>query len=451
MKPIKYLLLFLAAAALLPAAELKIPIEKYKLKNGMRVILSRDNATPVVSVYVIFDVGARSEEKGRTGFAHLFEHMMFQGSKNAPKGVHFKTVESNGGNLNGSTHSDFTDYFEVLPSNKLAVALWLEADRMRGLNITEENLANQKEAVKQERRLRADNQPYVTAILDQWPELAFRNWSSSHSLIGSYEDLNAASVGDVAKFFKTFYAPNNAALVIVGDFQTAEVKKLVETYFGSIEPQPQPKHPDLSEPPMTEPRSTVVSDPLAKVPAVIIGYPGPRRRSPEFYALVLADMLLTAGDSSLFQKNLVKGAQSVIQYEANLGWPFGGPPDYKHPNLYALFLLHKPGFQGKQIVEQVQQEIAKLQTEGVSAEDLARTKTLLRSSRMNELQSSARRAALLGQYEIFDGDPNFINTEFDAYMAVTPEQVQAAVTKYLKPGVRTVMEIAPAPPKEEKK
>src|SRR5690242_15161126 len=172
--------LFLAGAA-----EVTIPIEKYELKNGLRVILSQDNATPVVAVYIIYDVGARSEEKGRTGFAHLFEHMMFEGSANAPKGTHYSAIESNGGVLNGSTHPDFTDYFETLPSNKLATALWLESDRMKALSINEENLKNQKEAVKQERRLNFDNQPYATAIVDVWPTLVFGNWQSSHSLIGS--------------------------------------------------------------------------------------------------------------------------------------------------------------------------------------------------------------------------------------------------------------------------
>lgn len=181
----KYLLMIaILLCAALQAAQPVIPIEKYSLKNGMRVILSRDNAVPVVTVYMIFDVGARAEEKGRTGFAHLFEHMMFEGSAHAPKGTHFKTVESNGGTLNGSTHPDYTDYFEVLPSNKLAVALWLESDRMRSLDITQENLANQKEAVKQERRLSFDNRPYATAIVDQWPQIAFQNWHNSHSLIG---------------------------------------------------------------------------------------------------------------------------------------------------------------------------------------------------------------------------------------------------------------------------
>src|SRR6266513_4737331 len=252
----KYLYILLLAP-LLAAADFTVPLEKHTLPNGMRVILSQDSAVPVVAVYMIYNVGARSEEKGRTGFAHLFEHMMFEGSANAPKGTHFATIESNGGTMNGSTHPDFTDYYEVLPSNKLATALWLESDRMRNLAISEETLKNQKEAVKQERRLSFDNQPYATAIVDVWPTLMFRNWQSSHSLIGSFEDLNSSSVADVSRFFKTYYAPDNAALVIVGDIQPAETKKLIESYFGDIPSQPPPKRPDLSEPAGFEARKTL--------------------------------------------------------------------------------------------------------------------------------------------------------------------------------------------------
>jgi predicted Zn-dependent peptidase len=449
MKTLLLLSLFLCAGVALAATgDFRIPFEKRQLKNGMRVILSPDRSVPVVSVYLIYGVGARSEEKGRTGFAHLFEHMMFQGSANAPKGRHFRLVESNGGTLNGSTHPDFTDYFEVLPSNKLGVGLWLEADRMRGLAITEENLANQKEAVKQERRLSFDNQPYATAIVDRWPEVAFRNWGNSHSLIGSFEDLNAATVQDVAKFFRTYYAPNNAVLVLSGDIDTAEAMKLVETYFGDIEPQPQPKHPDLAEPPGAKPRSEVHKDPLAQVPAVVIGYPGPVRRSPDFYALGMLDILLTGGESSRFQQNLVKGKQSVIQFEANLGWPFAGPSDYKDPGVYAIFVLHSPAFQGGQIVEQAQEEIARIQKDGVDPNELTRARTFLRAQRIGQLQSSLRRAMLLGQYELLDGDPGHINTEIAQFLAVTPEQIQAAANQYCVPKKRFVLEIVPAPKPE---
>jgi zinc protease len=438
-----------AGGVMLASTDFKIPFEKYTLNNGMRVILSADKSVPVVSVYVIYGVGARSEEKGRTGFAHLFEHMMFQGSANAPKGQHFKLVESNGGSLNGSTHPDFTDYFEVLPSNKLAVGLWLEADRMRSLAINQENLANQKEAVKQERRRNFDNQPYATAIVDHWPQISFQNWQNSHSLIGSFEDLNAASVEDVTKFFKTYYAPNNAVLVISGDFEIPAAKKLVETYFGDVEAQPQPKHPDLSEPGGVKPRSEVYKDPLAQVPAVVIGYPGPPRRSPDYYALGMLDVLLTGGDSSRFQQDLVKGKQSVIQYEANLGWPFAGAADYKDPGHYAAFLLHNPKFKGSEIVEQVQGEIARIQKEGVDAKELNRVKTLFRAGAIAQLQTSLQRARLLGQYELLDGNPDFINTELASFLAVTPGELQAAARKYCVPEKRFVLQVVPAPKTEK--
>jgi predicted Zn-dependent peptidase len=434
---------------MLGATDFKIPFEKYTLKNGMRVVLAPDKSVPVVTVYLIYAVGARSEEKGHTGFAHLFEHMMFEGSANVPKGQHFKVVESNGGNMNGSTHPDFTDYFEVLPANKLAVGLWLESDRMRSLAITQENLANQKEAVKQERRLSFDNQPYSTAIVDTWPQISFQNWQNSHSLIGSFEDLNASSVEDVTKFFKTYYAPDNAVLVLAGDIDVPEAKKLVETYFGDIPGQPQPKHPDMTEPATVTPRTEVYKDPLAQVPAVVIGYPGPKRRSPDYYALGVLDALLTGGDSSRFQLNLVKGKQSVIQYEANLGWPFAGPSDYQDPGLYAMFLLHSPAFKGADIVEQAQAEIAKIQKDGVDLKELNRARTYLRAATIGRLQSSLERARLLGEYERFDGNPDYVNTELASYLAVTPEQIQAAAKKYCVPERRFVLEIQPAPKTEK--
>ena len=430
--------------AVLQAAHPQIPIEKFSLKNGMRVILSRDNAVPVVSVYLIYDVGARAEEKGRTGFAHLFEHMMFEGSANAPKGTHFKMIQANGGVMNGQTHPDYTDYFETLPANKLAIGLWLESDRMRSLNITADNLANQKEAVKQERRLSFDNQPYNTALVDRWPELAYQNWQNSHSLIGSFEDLNAASVADVAKFFKTYYAPNNAVLVLVGDIQIAEAKKLVEEYFGDIPSQPKPRIPDLAEP-SPKSRSDIYHDIHAKVPAVVIGYPGPVRHSPDYYAIGMIDVLLTGGPSSRFQLDLVKGKQSVIQYQAELGWPFCSSQDYKDPADYAMFLLYKPNFTGDQIVQQVQEEIAKLQNEGVDPKELERAKTLFRSDHVTQLQSSHQRAKLLGLYEVLDGKPEYINTDLDRFLAVTPAQIQAAAKQYFTPDRRSVLQIAVGP------
>ena len=451
MKPLLASCLLLAGGFLARSADVTFPIDGYQLKNGLRVVLSPDTAVPVVTVYLIYNVGSRSEEKGRTGFAHLFEHMMFEGSANAPKGVHFATVESNGGVMNGSTHPDFTDYYEVLPSNKLATALWLESDRMRSLAINEDNLKNQKEAVKQERRLSFDNQPYATAIVDVWPTLMFRNWQSSHSLIGSFEDLNSSSVADVAKFFRTYYAPDNAVLVIVGDIRIPETKKLIDTYFGDIPSQPQPKRPDLTEPPGFQPKTEVYKDPLAQVPGLIIGFQGPKRRSPDYYALNMIDAILTAGDSARIRQDLVKGKQSVVQYEANLGWPFASALDYRDPEPYAIFLLYNPKFKAADMVSQVGEEIAQLQDKPVDAKELERVKTQLRASRLKDLQSSLSRARALAQYTVTDNNPQLINTELDAMLAVTPAQIQAAAKKYLTPQNRAILEIQPAPKSAEKK
>jgi zinc protease len=435
----------------LPAAELNISFEKYKLPNGLRVILAPDASVPVVTVYLVYGVGSRSEEKGRSGFAHLFEHMMFQGSANAPKGMHFQMVESNGGNLNGSTHPDYTDYYETLPANKLAVALWLEADRMRSLAITKENLDNQKEAVKQERRLSVDNQPYVKAIVEDFPALAFQNWSNSHSSIGSFADLNAATVEDVSKFFATYYAPNNAVLAIAGDIQVPQAKKWIAEYFGGLQSQPLPKPPDLSEPDQQEPRSRQYKDPLARVPSVIVSYPGPKRRSPDFYAMTMLDIVLTGGESSRLYQGLVKGTQSVLNVEANLGWPYQQFFDYKDPGIYALNLTYNPRVSGKQVVSELESEIDKLKQSLVSPKELERARNSLRSVRVRSLQSSMSRANLLALYELLDGKPELLNTELDVFLKVTPEQIRAAANKYFVPAKQTVFDIVPAPNQEKKK
>lgn len=440
--------LALIAAFPLAAAEtdLHIPFEKFNLRNGMRVVLSRDNAVPVIAVYVIYDVGSRSEQQGRTGFAHLFEHMMFEGSANLKKGEHFKYVQSNGGTLNGSTHPDYTDYFETMPSNKLSLALWLESDRMRSLSITAENLTNQQEAVKQEKRLSFDNQAYNTAIIDAWPALVFGNFQSSHSLIGSFEDLNAASVDDVAKFFRTYYAPNNAVLVVTGDFQVADAKKAITNYFGDIPAQPQPERPDLTEPLRAQGKTETVSDQHARVPGIVIGWPAPKRHTPEWYALAMLDAVLTDGQSARFQLDLVKGKQSVVQYESGLGFPFESLYDYKDPGEYAAFLLYKPTFQPQQIVAQVQEEIDRVVSGGVDSKELARVKAVLRYDKIAGLQSSLARARLLGQYELLDGKPEMIDRDFTRLFEVTSAQMQEAAKNYLTAGRRDVLIIQPTPP-----
>lgn len=424
--------------------DFQISVESFTLQNGLRVVLSRDNYVPVVAIYLVFDVGSRVERPGKTGFAHLFEHMMFQGSTNAPKGMHFQLIESNGGTMNGSTHWDYTDYFEVLPSNQLALGLWLEADRMRGLAVTAENLDNQRDAVKQERLMSFDNQPYSTAVLERWPEVAYTNWQNTHSLIGSFDDLDAASVADVDAFFHTYYAPNNAVLVISGDIDLAEARELTERYFGDIPAQPQPVRAALAEPAPAAPAYSRVEDRLAQIPGLILGYPGPPRRGDDYFTLVLLDIVLTAGESSRLFQALVKEKQSVIQFEAALGWPFASSVDYREPGRYSLFLLHNPDIAAAEVRAQVEAEFERVARDGLFDDELARARIMLRSSRATQMQSCLSRAMTLGRYALFDGKPELINQDLQRLMSVSAEEIQHLARRLFVPERIAVLEIVPA-------
>src|SRR5438876_2197090 len=260
------------------------PIEQFALDNGLRVVLNEDHSVPVVSVAVYYDVGSRNEREGRTGFAHLFEHMMFQGSENVPKAGHFQYISNAGGTMNGTTSSERTNYFETLPASQLPLALWLESDRMRSLNVTQENLDNQREAVKEEKRLRYDNQPYVNGFLRLF-EMSFKNPANAHSTIGSMEDLDAATVEDIREFFRIYYEPNNAVLAIAGDLDQAETRALINKYFESIPSQPNPPPVDVSESPEVAQREDTFLDPLAPVLAFALGWKIHARRTLDHYAL----------------------------------------------------------------------------------------------------------------------------------------------------------------------
>jgi predicted Zn-dependent peptidase len=286
-------------------------IQQFTLENGLRVILCEDSAVPVVSVALYYDVGSRNEKFGRTGFAHLFEHMMFQGSENVPKAAHFQYIFNAGGTMNGTTSTERTNYYETLPASHLPLALWLESDRMRSLRVTQENLDNQRNAVQEEKRLRYDNQPYVNAFL-RINELIFTNPANAHSTIGSMEDLDAATIEDVQEFFRIYYAPNNAVLTIVGDFETAVAMTLVRKYFEGIPNQPPPPAVDVTEPEDVAQTHEVFDDKLAPAPAFVLGWKIPPRRTPDFYALSLAADLIFEGDSSRLYQKLVKGDESVV-------------------------------------------------------------------------------------------------------------------------------------------
>ncbi len=288
------------------AGTVTVPVVYYKLPNGLKVVISEDHVAPVVTVAVYYNVGFRVEPKGRTGFAHLFEHMMFQGSANVKKFEHAKYVEANGGNTNGHTDFDYTNYYETLPSDRVELGLWLESDRMRSLDVSAENLKNQQNVVSEEIRANVLNQPYqLFEWIDLW-ENAFQNWNNSHNGYGDLAEVQAATLDDVRNFFKTYYAPNNAVLSIVGDVDANEVKKMVEKHFGGIALQPLPARPDLAEPPQTKEKRTSQADKLANLPALATGYHMPAQTAPDFPAAALLSLILQGDDSSRFYQRLVK-------------------------------------------------------------------------------------------------------------------------------------------------
>ena len=412
------------------------PIQQFSLANGLRIVLCEDHAVPVVSVALYYDVGSRNERVGRTGFAHLFEHMMFQGSENVPKAAHFQHIFNAGGSMNGTTSTERTNYYETLPASHLPLALWLESDRMRSLKVTQENLDNQRNAVQEEKRLRYDNQPYVNAFL-RINELIFKNPANAHSTIGSMEDLDAATIEDVQEFFRIYYAPNNAVLAIVGDFEGGEAIDLVRKYFEEIPSQPTPPPVDVSEPEDVAQSQEVFDDKLAPAPAFVLGWKIPPRRTPDFYALSLAADLIFEGDSSRLYQKLVKGDESVVSIQ-------GGIDERRGPSALYIFALPKPGKQVTTIRNQIFDEIRSLRTSGPSAAEMDKLRNGLCNDLVRGRQSTMYRAQRLAEYALYDGDPTLFDTELDQYLAITPEQIRSAVERFLDVDNRVVLDIVPA-------
>jgi len=412
------------------------PIEEFTLDNGLRVVLSPDHAIPVVSIAVYYDVGSRNEKEGRTGFAHLFEHMMFQGSENVPKAAHFQYIFNAGGTMNGTTSTERTNYFETLPSNYLPLAFWLESDRMRSLKVTQENLDNQRNAVQEEKRLRYDNQPYVNAFL-RMNELIFTNPANAHSTIGSMEDLDAATIDDIREFFRIYYAPNNAVLTVVGDFDTGEARSLVEKYFANIPAQPDPPPVDVSEPAAVAVRGETFPDPLAPAPAFVLGWKIPARRTRAFYALSLAGTLLFEGDSSRLYQQLVKGDESVVSIE-------GGIDERRGPSALYIFALPKPGEEVEVIRKKIFEEINRIGNEGPTDQEMEKLRNSLCNDSVRGRQSTMYRAQRLAEFALYDSDPRLVDSELDHYLSITAADIQDAVKRFVDVDNRVVLDIVPA-------
>jgi zinc protease len=417
------------------------PLEVFTLDNGLRVVLSPDPAIPVVSVAVYYDVGSRNEREGRTGFAHLFEHMMFQGSENVPKAAHFQYIFNAGGTMNGTTSTERTNYFETLPSNYLPLAFWLESDRMRSLKVTQENLDNQRHAVQEEKRLRYDNQPYVTAFL-RMNELIFTNPANAHSTIGSMEDLDAATIDDVREFFRIYYAPNNAVLSVVGDFDSAEARALAHKYFGNIPSQPLPPPVDVSETEHVAITQETFHDPLAPAPAFVLGWKVPARRTPDFYALSLAGSLLFEGDSSRLYQKLVKGDESVVSIE-------GGVDERRGPSALYIFALPKPGEEVNTIRDQIFDEINRIATAGPTDAEMEKLRNSLCNDAVRGRQSTMYRAQRLAEFALYDSNPRLVDSELDHYLNVTAADIRQAAAKYLDGPNRVALDILPVPASAE--
>ncbi len=425
---------------------LQIPIESATLANGLRVVISPDHSAPVATIGVYYKIGFRLEPKGRSGFAHLFEHMMFQGSEHAGKMMHIKLINASGGVLNGSTHYDVTNYFEAVPSNALERVLWLEADRMRALKVDEENLRNQRDVVKEEVRVNVLNHPYGGFPWLDLPPVAFRNWSNAHNFYGDFADLDAATLEDVRNFFKTYYAPNNAVLLMLGDVQPEEGFALARRYFQDILPTPLPPPVDASERPQTEERRGEAEEKFGTLPALAIGYHVPARRTPDWHALAMLDQALHGGRAGRLYRTLVLERQIAVDASGGIHYPSGDVFDYNGPTLMTTTVYHKPEFTADQTIAAYDEVIREVQDRGITADELEPVKVKFQSDYLSTLEGGMGaympRFGLmhyLACFTLFDQDPQLVNTILYGFLAVTPQQVQAAAQKYLVARNRAVL------------
>ncbi len=423
---------------------INVPVTYYKLPNGLRVVLSPEKSAPLVTVAVYYGIGFRIEPRDRTGFAHLFEHLMFQGSKNMGKMEYIKLVQSNGGVLNGSTRFDFTNYFAVVPSNKLETLLWAEADRMKGLDITQANLANQQGVVGNEVKVNVLNQPYGTFPWIDLPMAAFTNWYNSHNFYGDLKDIEAATLADAMDFSKKYYTPSNAVLVVTGDFEETQGKEWVSKYFGKIPSQKAEPQPDISEPRQEKEKTVTRTDKLANKPAIGFGYQMPKRGSKEYYAMGLLDQILIEGEDSRLYQELVKNKKYTSGISGGINY-LGNMFNYNGPMLFAVDMIHDDKFTPQEILAATDAVIEQIQTKGVSQAEIDRALVKLRSGLYDTMTQFGGfgRADLLASFALFDDKPQEINEIENNFRKVTPKVIQETAKEYLRKTNRTVVIVNP--------
>ena len=418
-----------------------VPVAHATLANGLRLLASPDRSAPVVTVGVYYQIGFRLEPRGRSGFAHLFEHMMFQGSENAGKMEHIRLINSSGGLLNGTTNYDVTNYFEAVPSNALERVLWLEADRMRALKVDDENLRNQRDVVKEEVRVNVMNQPYGGFPWLDLPPVAFRNWPNAHNFYGDFADLDAATLEDVCNFFHTYYAPNNAVLLMLGDLDPAEAFALAKSYFENIPPHPLPPQADVGEPAQTEERRGEVEEKFGPLPAIAIGYTLPPRGSSGWYAAAIVDRVLHGGRAGRIYRRLVLEKQIAVDTDGS-----ADIFDANGPTQMVTRIFHKPEFTAEATISAFDEVTSEVREQGIDGDELEQVKVKFRADYYSMLEggmgSYMPRFGLmhyLACFTLFDGEPDRVNTALDGFLAVTPAEAQAYAQEYLVRRNRAVL------------
>ena len=433
-----------------------LPVQVKKLDNGLTVIVSQDRSSPTVGVSVVYHVGMRLEPRNRTGFAHLFEHLMFQGTPNAPKGVFDKAITGGGGNNNGSTRADFTNYIETAPVSALDSILWLEADRMKTLDFNAKTLKNQQDVVKEEIRVNVKNQPYGGFMWIDIGQHAFQKWENNHDGYGSFEDLEGASLDDVRAFHRDYYGPNNAVLAIAGDITPAQGFALAKKYFAAIPARPVPAGSDFTEPLNTAEKRIEQSDALAQAPALAAAWKMPTRGSRDHAAMAVLGEVLAGGDASMFYQGMVKGREIALNLDSLYG--LAGPWEFDGPTLFTIFAVYKPTSNADALLAAMDEDIAKVVKNGVDDATLKRVKTRMLASWNNKLESYISRADTLAKLQTMWGDANVVNKIPGWIEAVTSSDIQRTAATYLTTQNRTVIDRKPVakvaaatPPSGDKK